>query len=287
MLIPAELTHRDPGTVWKALADPTRREILDLLRTRPRTTGDLAGEFELSRFGVMKHLKVLVDAHLVYVRRRGRERWNHLNPVPIQEIARRWITPFEVAAAERLLRLKTVAGADKERGMDDSVSRRFRTVTTELEVRIDATPERVWEALTSEVAAWWPAGFYVGPSPVRFTVEPRVGGRVFEDWGGGEGALWATVTSVRAGAVLEWVGDLSAAYGGPGRSFTSFVLEPMGSGTLLKFRDDTSGELGDGVEKHMPDGWRLLVAETLKPYVESGVQPERPASVIAAEVARG
>jgi hypothetical protein len=61
----------------------------------------------------------------------------------------------------------------------------------------------------------------------------------------------------------------------------------MGSGTLLKFRDDTSGELGDGVEKHMPDGWRLLVAETLKPYVESGVQPERPASVIAAEVARG
>jgi DNA-binding transcriptional ArsR family regulator len=246
MLILAEQTQRDPAAVWKALADPTRRAILDLLRERPRTTGDLSGEFELSRFGVMKHLKVLVDANLVFVRRRGRERWNHLNPVPIQELARRWITPFEATAAERLLRLKTVAERDKERGMDGSVSRKFRTVTTELEIRIDAPPERVWEALTSETASWWPAGFYVGPSPVRFTVEPRVGGRVFEDWGDGEGALWATVTSVRSGAVLEWAGDLSAAYGGPGRSFTSFGLEPIGNGTLLKFRDDTTGELGEG-----------------------------------------
>lgn len=95
--------------VWKALADPTRREILDLLRDGPMTTGDLADQFELTRFGVMKHLGVLVEADLVLVSREGRQRWNHLNPMPIHEIYRRWIRPFETAAADRLLRLKSHA----------------------------------------------------------------------------------------------------------------------------------------------------------------------------------
>jgi DNA-binding transcriptional ArsR family regulator len=91
--------------VWRALADPTRRAILDLLRVGPRTTGDLAERFALTRFGVMKHLGVLVDAGLVWVRRDGRLRWNHLNPMPIHQIYRRWIKPFETAAADQLLRL--------------------------------------------------------------------------------------------------------------------------------------------------------------------------------------
>jgi len=91
---------------WKALADPTRRRILDLLRERPRTTGELDEAFETTRFAVMKHLKVLVAAGLVVVERRGRERVNHLNPVPIQRIYRRWIRPFEAERADSLLRLK-------------------------------------------------------------------------------------------------------------------------------------------------------------------------------------
>lgn len=105
----AEQSTADPTDVFKALADPTRREILDLLREGPMTTGELASRFDQTRFGVMKHLKVLVDAHLVFVRREGRQRWNHLNPVPIQEIARRWIRPFEAKAADRLMRLKNHA----------------------------------------------------------------------------------------------------------------------------------------------------------------------------------
>lgn len=96
--------HDDP--VWRALADPTRRRILDLLRLRPRTTGDLAAEFPVTRFAVMKHLSVLVAAGLVLVERRGRERFNHLNTVPIQAIYRRWIRPFEKHSADQLLRLK-------------------------------------------------------------------------------------------------------------------------------------------------------------------------------------
>jgi DNA-binding transcriptional ArsR family regulator len=96
----------DDDALWHALADPSRRRILDLLRERPRTTGQIAEEFDFTRFAVMKHLSVLLKAGLVTVERRGRERWNHLNAVPIQQVYRRWIKPFEIAPADRLLRLK-------------------------------------------------------------------------------------------------------------------------------------------------------------------------------------
>ena len=103
--------------VWKALSDPTRRRILDELREGPRTTGTLAQGFEMSRFGVMKHLRVLHEAGLILVETRGRERWNHLNPTPIREIYHRWIRPFEESLADRALRLKSlVESADPENG---------------------------------------------------------------------------------------------------------------------------------------------------------------------------
>jgi len=91
---------------FRALADPSRRRILDLLRASPLTTSALCDEFEFTRFAVMKHLRILEEAGLVLVERRGRERVNHLNPVPIQAIYRRWIKPFEKAPTDRLLRLK-------------------------------------------------------------------------------------------------------------------------------------------------------------------------------------
>ncbi|MEO1367315.1 MAG: metalloregulator ArsR/SmtB family transcription factor [Acidobacteriota bacterium] len=103
----------DEDRVFRALADPSRRAMLDLLRRAPRTTGELAGRFPFSRYAAMKHLKVLHGAGLIRVERRGRERVNHLNPTPIQAIYRRWIRPFETAPADRLLRLKgVVEGAD-------------------------------------------------------------------------------------------------------------------------------------------------------------------------------
>ena len=104
---------------WRALSDPSRRRILDLLRRRSMTTGELCRSFEFSRFAVMKHLKALEKGNLVVVERRGRERINHLNPVPIQAIYRRWIRPFQRLNADRLLRLKGLIEAnietDKER----------------------------------------------------------------------------------------------------------------------------------------------------------------------------
>jgi DNA-binding transcriptional ArsR family regulator len=93
--------------VWKALADPTRRRLLDLLRDQPRTTGWLAGQFpQLSRFAVMKHLGVLEEAGLVLVRRKGRERWNFINTVPIRQIYERWMGPYAEMWSSSLLRLK-------------------------------------------------------------------------------------------------------------------------------------------------------------------------------------
>ena len=95
--------------LWNALNDASRRKILDLLRERSMTTSELCEHFEFSRFAVMKHLNKLLDGGLVIIERRGRERINHLNPVPLQLMYRRWIRPFEQLPADRLLKLKSLA----------------------------------------------------------------------------------------------------------------------------------------------------------------------------------
>ena len=93
--------------VFKALAHQVRRQILDDLRDQPLTTGTLCAHFpDLDRCTVMQHLKVLEDADLVIVVRKGRERWNHLNPLPIHDIHERWIGPHAAIAAAKLSRLK-------------------------------------------------------------------------------------------------------------------------------------------------------------------------------------
>lgn len=93
--------------IFKALSAPTRRAILDTLKNRPQTTGDLCGHFPaLDRCTVMQHLRVLEDADLVIVERRGRERWNHLNAMPIRDIHDRWIGPYAAVAVENLAGLK-------------------------------------------------------------------------------------------------------------------------------------------------------------------------------------
>ncbi len=92
----------------RALASPLRRQILDDLRDQPLTTGTLCSHFsELDRCTVMQHIRVLEDADLVIPEKRGRERWNHLNPLPIHMIHERWIGPHAANAVERLGRLKS------------------------------------------------------------------------------------------------------------------------------------------------------------------------------------
>jgi DNA-binding transcriptional ArsR family regulator len=101
------MTAVDDDRVFKALADPTRRHLLDrLFEQDGRTLGQLEEGLEMTRFGVMKHLRVLEDAGLVVTRRAGREKHHFLNPVPIRELHDRWIDKYTERRVSTLLDLK-------------------------------------------------------------------------------------------------------------------------------------------------------------------------------------
>jgi DNA-binding transcriptional ArsR family regulator len=97
----------DDDAVFKALADSSRRLLLDLLYERDgRTLTELDAELEMTRFGVMKHLKVLEEAGLVVAQKRGREKLHFLNAVPIRQIHDRWIDKYTEHRVSALLDLK-------------------------------------------------------------------------------------------------------------------------------------------------------------------------------------
>lgn len=94
--------------VFKALAAPVRRDLLDALKDNPQTTGELCARFNaLNRCTVMQHLRVLEEAGLVIARRQGRQRWNYLNALPIKQIHDRWIGAYAAGAVDLLDRMKT------------------------------------------------------------------------------------------------------------------------------------------------------------------------------------
>lgn len=103
--VPGSYEENEP--VWRALANATRRRMLDILMEGPLTTGDLAERFaDLSRFAVMQHLKVLEEGDLVLVVREGRKRYNYLNPVPIQRVYNRWVSRYMQPWTDALTSLK-------------------------------------------------------------------------------------------------------------------------------------------------------------------------------------
>jgi DNA-binding transcriptional ArsR family regulator len=126
---------RDMDAVFKALADPTRRSLLDeLFKQDGQTLSALERRLPMTRFGVMKHLRVLEEAGLVTTKRRGREKLHFLNPVPIRLVHDRWVSKYAEAWAASLTGLK----------------RRIEEETMEkvFEIYIKTTPERLWEAIT-------------------------------------------------------------------------------------------------------------------------------------------
>jgi DNA-binding transcriptional ArsR family regulator len=113
MMVPVD----DDDRVFKALADPTRRSLLDRLFERDgRTLTELEAGVDLTRFGVMKHLRVLEDAGLVVTRRSGRQKLHFLNPVPIQLIHNRWIDKFTAGPAAALIDLKAALESEEPPG---------------------------------------------------------------------------------------------------------------------------------------------------------------------------
>jgi DNA-binding transcriptional ArsR family regulator/uncharacterized protein YndB with AHSA1/START domain len=195
------VTHRshlaDPGDepVFRALADPTRRAILDRLFDRDgQSLGEIEGAFEISRFGVMKHLRVLEDAGLVTTHRVGRSKLHYLNPVPIRELHDRWIHKFAAAASAALLGLK----ADVEKGAamtGTDTSAATEKVDTPAQkpshvfaIFIRADRQQIWDALTSSdytlkyyyastVESEWRPG---APLVYRIQGEPAIVGEVIE-----------------------------------------------------------------------------------------------------------
>jgi DNA-binding transcriptional ArsR family regulator len=98
----------DDDLVFRAFADPTRRHLLDRLYERDgRTLTELESELEMSRFGVMKHLRLLEEAGLVVTRREGRQKLHYLNPVPIRLIHDRWIDKYRERQVSALADLKS------------------------------------------------------------------------------------------------------------------------------------------------------------------------------------
>src|SRR5512146_1693261 len=124
----------DADAVFRALADPTRRGLLDELFKRDgQTLGALGRRLTMTRFGVMKHLKVLEDAGLVVTKKRGREKLHFLNPVPIRLVHDRWVSKYAEPWAAALSELK---------------ERLERPVEKVYEIYIKTTPERLWQAIT-------------------------------------------------------------------------------------------------------------------------------------------
>ena len=130
-------------TVFRALADPTRRSLLDeLFKEDGQTLSALEERLPMTRFGVMKHLHVLQEAGLIATRKVGREKLHYLNPVPIQLIADRWINKYAAARASALVDLKTAL----EGGNGMTIDSKPRLV---YQIIIKAPQERVWEAITT------------------------------------------------------------------------------------------------------------------------------------------
>jgi DNA-binding transcriptional ArsR family regulator/uncharacterized protein YndB with AHSA1/START domain len=261
------MENDDLTVVFKALSHPERREILDRLRQRPMTTGELSEGSAVSRYQVMKHLNLLEEANLVLVRRAGRLRYNHLNPIPLRQMYDRWVSQYESGIAGSLLNLKgQLEGSLKQMELGKP---KYDSFEIEMEVTIDAPRALVFDALTRDINQWW--AYRLGearPSTLHF--EPKMGGRFYEDWGNGEGAVWGTVYYIQSPQEIRVSGPLGMK--GAVTSDYTYVLEEKGSSTVLKLSHQASGLLHPDWEKNHRHGWQELLGDFLKAFVEKQLQ---------------
>ena len=252
----------DGGLVWRALADPVRRGVLDLLRERPRTTGEVAALFPVSRVAVMRHLEVLSAAGLVVSRKRGRQRWHFLNPVPLQGLVRRWADPVAAGFASALVRLQDSVEAEG-RGVEAVRP----AVDVALDVEIGGTPSVVFAALTGDVTGWWGPPF-VTSRAVSLAMDGRLGGLFTEQWRDG-GQVIAVVTGWGQDEHLQLTG---AFHLGVGIGVATFDLEGSDAGTWLRFSFRAIGVIDANTAEAMSRGWVDLLGNRLKQLAETGAR---------------
>lgn len=139
----------------------------------------------------------------------------------------------------------------------------------EQEVTIQGTPARVFDALTKEVSAWWGMPHMYSEKSARdIVLEPRVGGRLYEDWGDGEGVLYATVSIARRPEWIRLSGPIGI--GGAVAGVVDIKLSPRGQETVVRLSHRVVGEVTEETESSYDQGWKSLLRERLKPYVERG-----------------
>jgi uncharacterized protein YndB with AHSA1/START domain len=145
-----------------------------------------------------------------------------------------------------------------------------------LETRIEASPADVWRALTDDIASWWPRVFYCGGGSGTGTIKMEAwpGGRMYEEWGDGDGLLWATIHNVQREKSLEMVGAQGPEWGGPTTWIGGFKLEPDGSGTRLRFREAGVGRVDEANLREKEKGWRFLLDGALRAHCEGRPAPE-------------
>jgi len=248
--------------IWKALSDPTRRMLLDILHSGPKTTGELSERFKMTRFGIMKHLKILEDAGLLIVKREGKYRWNHLNVTPIQTIYERWVKPFEGLWAEKALNLKNIVEKKGEYTMPN-----LNSIQVEVEITINKSKQHVWDAIINETGSWWHKDFYAIENS-KIILEAFAGGRLYEKADNGNEGLWYVVSAIYPADSIEFVGHLRPEYGGPATSLLKLSLSENNQVTTLRISDSLFGVVDEANKQSVDSGWKLLFTDGLKKYLE-------------------
>jgi uncharacterized protein YndB with AHSA1/START domain/DNA-binding transcriptional ArsR family regulator len=251
--------HPVMDEVFRALADPTRRDLLDRLFAEDgQTLSALEARVPMTRFGVMKHLKVLEEASLVTTKRRGREKLHFLNPVPIRLVHDRWVSKYAEPWAAALSGLK--------HRLED------RTMEKVFEIYIKTTPERLWEAITDE-AMRQKYNFGVGVS---------------SDWTPGspyEAVHPGAGVSIAAGENLEvdpprrlvqsfnalWSDDVKD----EGTSRVTWEIEQVEDSCRLTVTHD---QLREGANDEIYGGWPMILSG-LKTLLETGEVLTTPGSL--------
>jgi uncharacterized protein YndB with AHSA1/START domain/DNA-binding transcriptional ArsR family regulator len=249
--------------VFKALADPTRRSLLDeLFKQDGQSLSALEGRLPMTRFGVMKHLKVLEEAGLVVTRKHGREKLHFLNPVPIRLVHDRWVSKYAEPWAAGLSELK--------QNLEGDVMEKV------FEIYIKTTPERLWQAITDD--------------ELRRKYNFGVG--VVSDWTNGssyEAIHPSSPTPISAGENLEvdppkrlvqsfnalWSEDVKAA----GTSRVTWEIEQVADSCRLTVIHD---ELPEGVNNQIYGGWPMILSG-LKTVLETGEELTTPGSLMYSE----
>jgi uncharacterized protein YndB with AHSA1/START domain len=251
--------------VFRALADPTRRALLDeLFREDGQSLRSLQGRFPMTRFGVMKHLRLLEEAGLVVTRRRGREKLHFLNPVPIRLIHDRWVSKYAEPWVSALTGLKSEL---EENPMEKIY-----------EIYIKTTPERLWEAITDpEIRAKYHFG-------TRQISDWTPGSRFEMSHPGGEALLGEGVNlevdpprRLVQNMVALWSDEAKA----EGTSRVTWDIEAVGDSCRLTVTHD---QLREGANEELYGGWPMILSG-LKTWLETGELLTTPGSLLYSQTA--